>query len=136
MLNPEQAVLEANTEFYEAFAAGDVRAMGDVWARKEVVVCIHPGWQPLRGREHVMASWRAILTGGSPPVRCTDATVTVMDQMAVVVCTERLPDARLAATNIFVLEEGLWKMVHHHASAYSERDVPTSEPTPPPHSLN
>lgn len=136
MLNPEQAVLEANTEFYEAFAASDVGAMADVWARKEVVVCIHPGWQALRGREQVMASWRAIFTGGSPPVRCTDAAVTLMDQMAVVVCVERLPDAKLAATNIFVLEDGLWKMVHHHAGPFAERDLPASDPTPPPHSLN
>lgn len=136
MLNPEQAVLEANTEFYEAFAAGDVRTMGDIWARKEVVVCIHPGWQSLRGREQVMASWRVIFAGGSPPVRCTDATVTLMDQIAVVVCVERLPDAKLAATNIFVLEDGLWKMVHHHAGPFAERDLPASDPTPPPHSLN
>ena len=35
---------------------------------------------------------------------------------AFVVCTERFPGVELVATNVFVREDGAWKLVHHHAS--------------------
>jgi hypothetical protein len=107
-------LLRANREFYRAFAAGDFVAMDRVWADHRELLCVHPGWDLLRGRERVMASWRGILRRPLP-VRARDEVVELLGEVAVVACIEVLPEAELAATNVFVLEQGRWRMLHHHA---------------------
>ena len=124
----EKSVLAANASFYEAFAARDLGAMEALWASRAPVVCIHPGWRPLSGRDSVLASWRAILTGPAPPaITAQDAVVHVLGETAFVVCVENLPGAQLVATNVFVLEDADWKLVHHHASANGPSDVNDDE---------
>ncbi len=117
MGNPAPALLEANAAFYAAFRTADAAAMEAVWARTRPLSCIHPGWPALHGREAVLASWRDIL-------RAVDevATVTFRDPRACaghdfgyVLCYEQVGDNLLAATNLFVVEDGAWKLVHHHA---------------------
>jgi len=116
-MGDEERVLAANAAFYDAFAAKDPAAMTAVWARRAPLACIHPGWHALRGREAVLASWRAILTGpAAPPITCADAAAHVLGDVAVVICIERIPAVELVATNVFVREDGEWRMVHHHAS--------------------
>jgi len=135
MWSPERAVLEANVSFYEAFANQDFSAMQRLWSSQTPVICIHPGWPVLHGREQVLASWRAILNEDAPPIRCEDARVVMLDQFALVTCTERILDNQLAATNGFVLEDGLWRLVHHQAGPFSPRPIPPTA-IPPKSSLN
>lgn len=132
---PERAVLEANLSFYEAFAAQDFAAMDRLWSKRHIVACIHPGWQVLHGRDQVMASWRAILEAESAAVRCEDAKAMVLDDAAFVTCVELVAASRLVATNIFVFEEGVWRMVHHQAAPFSARNLP-GEVVPPKETLN
>ena len=115
---PEEAdALAANAAFYEAFAAADLETMESLWAKKSPVACIHPGWDALRGRAKVMASWRAILSGSEgPAIRCSGATAHVLGDSAFVVCYETIEGTRLVATNTFVREKGAWRIVHHHAA--------------------
>lgn len=109
-------VLAANAVFYVAFATRDVAKMETLWAERAPVACIHPGWQPLRGRDAVLASWRDIMSNpSSPPIRCTNPVVHLVGRAALVICTERFADAELVATNVFVEEDGAWKLVHHQA---------------------
>jgi ketosteroid isomerase-like protein len=115
MTTDERAVLDANDAFYRAFAERDVDAMEALWARDVPVACIHPGWQVLNGREAVMASWRGILGGVPPAIRCSDAIARVAGRAAFVVCTETLDAGELVATNVFVHEDGAWRLAHHHA---------------------
>jgi hypothetical protein len=125
-------LLRANREFYRAFAAGDFVAMDRVWADHRELLCVHPGWDLLRGRERVMASWRGILRRPLP-VRARDEVVELLGEVAVVACIEVLPEAELAATNVFVLEQGRWRMMHHHAGLIArslelgDDDEPESE---------
>jgi len=116
-MRDEERVLAANARFYSAFAAKDADAMAAVWARRSPVACVHPGWQPLHGRDAVLASWRSILSGpGAPAISCGDAVAHVLGDTALVLCIERIPGVELIATNILIREDGEWKMVHHHAS--------------------
>jgi ketosteroid isomerase-like protein len=115
MSTDHDAVLAANEAFYRAFTARDVAAMDALWARDVPVACVHPGWQVLSGREAVMASWRAILNGVPPVIRCSAAIACMTGSSAFVVCTESIDEAELVATNVFVREEGGWKLAHHHA---------------------
>lgn len=113
----EEAVLEANNAFYEAFNAGDVASMETLWARSTRVTCIHPHGNLLAGREDVMRTWYAIL--GNPnqaKVMSAGASVTLHGDAATVLGKELVSGTPLVVTNLFVRESGHWRMVHHHAS--------------------
>ncbi len=116
-MTQETVVLFANEAFYVNFTNHDADSMDAIWSARDDVTCIHPGWQPLRGRNAVMKSWRQILKNSeTPKIRCEHAHAYIDGTMAYVLCTEILTEGQLAATNIFVLEDGVWKMVHHQAS--------------------
>lgn len=116
-MTDEDAVLTANLEFYRAFTEHDYQAMDRIWARNAPVTCIHPGWAPLGGREAVMDSWHTLLSNpDAPTVACHDEQVVFQGDVAVVLCEEALPASTLVATNLFVREEGGWRMVHHQAA--------------------
>lgn len=113
----DRAVLAANDAFYRAFAERDVDAMDEIWARRTAVVCIHPGWELLAGREVVMQSWQAIMSNpDSPAIECREAAVHNYGDVAFVICYEAVGSSVLVATNIFAMEDGAWKMVHHQAA--------------------
>lgn len=126
-------VLATNQAFYEAFRRGDADAVDALWAKLSPVACIHPGWEPLHGREQVMASFRAILRSPSPPqIHCQRPAATVLGDVAFVICAEAIDDASLVATNVFVREEGGWKLVHHQAGPVSAaRPEARQRPKPP-----
>ena len=94
-MTERDAVLAANLEFYRAFTNRDLAAMDAVWARRAMVLCIHPGWTPLAGREAVMASWRDILGHPeAPAVMCDDDQAFLYGEVAVVLCEEELQIGR------------------------------------------
>jgi len=124
------AVFLANERFYRAFSDGDFLAMSELWAQRVPVVCFHPTAPALLGREAVLESFRQILRGAPTfALRCEDAVVTVVNDTAILTCYEGAGDepAHLAATNVFVVEDGHWRLVHHHAGPLSRpirRTVP------------
>jgi ketosteroid isomerase-like protein len=112
----EEAVLAANEAFYRAFNQKDVAAMDDVWASTENVGCIHPGWNLIKGRDAVLESWRRILTNPDQPrIVIGGASVIFAGEAALVLCRELVAGSPLAATNVFVREDGEWKLVHHQS---------------------
>ena len=119
-MSDREAVLFANEAFYRAFADRDLTAMAEVWSERSAVVCIHPGWPPVQGREAVLSSWQGILGNpDSPQIQCRAAEAYISGAMAFVVCYEEIQGQYLIATNVFVREGGPWRMVHHHAGATS-----------------
>jgi ketosteroid isomerase-like protein len=126
-MDDAEAVLAANRTFYEAFAGGDMAAMGRVWAETGPVACIHPGGPALHGRELVIESWRQILGAAEPPrVRCRGAEAFLLGETAFVICYEELPGGILVATNIFARQAGTWRLMHHQAGP----TVPVAPPLP------
>jgi ketosteroid isomerase-like protein len=125
-------VLAANAAFYRAFADRDSDAMDALWARRDEVACVHPGWQALHGRDRVMESWRSILDSpDAPEISFSRPAVVAAGEMAFVICVESLQGGSLAATNVFVRESGEWRMVHHHAGPIARtRDEDGGEPPP------
>lgn len=119
-----RAALTANDDFYTAFFGGDISAMDACWSKSELVLCIHPGWQPIHGREEVIESWERILSNGPPSIRWSDGHVSIVRGLAFVTCIEWLIDGTLMATNVFIWEDGGWKLVHHHAGPLSDDALP------------
>lgn len=130
-----QAVLGANTSFYQAIEGGDLGLMSAMWADSDDVVCVHPGSRVVRGRGRVLRSW-AVVMAATPYIQffLTDATVAVFTDAAVVSCTENVltgvdsPEGdlpafaggRAVATNVFVRTSVGWRLVAHHASPVLE----------------
>ena len=116
-MSEEDDVRAANQAFYDAFSTKDLAKMDRLWARNRDVAVIHPGWAALHGREAVMDSWRGIIEGPAPPeILCDEPHVYLIGSSAFVICTEHLPGGDLVATNVFVPEDGEWRLVHHQAS--------------------
>jgi ketosteroid isomerase-like protein len=122
-----RAALAANAAFYAAFAAGDAEAMEGLWATTSPVICVHPGTTALHGRDAVMQSWQEILAS-PPPIRHDSAQVAVVRGLAIVTCLEHIDDDALCATNVFLWEDGAWRLAHHQASGIhpSNLDVTSS----------
>lgn len=131
-MSDEAAVLFVNEAFYAAFAARDVQAMEALWATLAPVTCIHPGWRPLVGREPVMESWRAIMTHPhAPAIACRNPAAFVHGAFAYVVCYERVNGSVLVATNVFVREDGSWRLTHHQAGPAPEPPAESADEVKP-----
>jgi hypothetical protein len=121
-MTDQDAVLAANLEFYRAFTARDVAGMEALWARDVPVACLHPGWAALTDRGAIIASWSAILTSpDAPRIACFDERVLLYGDTALVLCEEELAGGTLAASNLFVRENGVWRIVHHQAGQIVRR---------------
>ncbi len=117
VMSEKQAVLAANEAFYAAFRAADFEAMERLWSRRRDVSVFHPNWPGINTRDAVMESWYRILIAGNPPhVSALDATAIVTKKSGLVICEENLGGTHLIATNVFVLEDGQWRMTNHQAS--------------------
>jgi ketosteroid isomerase-like protein len=120
--SPDAEILRANTAFYTAFTRGDAQAMEALWAARAPITCFHPGATLLRGHDAVLGAWREILASPLPfEMRCHFAEVQRFGELAIVTCYEGNGDhaPHLAATNVFVHEDGAWRMSHHHAGPLS-----------------
>jgi ketosteroid isomerase-like protein len=115
-------VLAANEAFYAAFEQRDLDAMSNVWDHADHVVCTHPGWMPRRGWGAVAASWFALFTNGQNlQFILTDQQASVVGDLGWVSCIENIlgdgmSGGSVAALNLFVREQGTWKLVAHHGS--------------------
>ncbi|MEM7307949.1 MAG: nuclear transport factor 2 family protein [Planctomycetota bacterium] len=123
-------VAAANRSFYRAFEALDAEAMRDVWLDDPSIKCVHPGGEMLVGVELVHAAWEAIFRSTEGiAFEIADLAIDVQGEAAWVTALERIrsagqPEAAFseaAATNVFVLREGRWRMVLHHASPVTRR---------------
>lgn len=137
VLSDEDAVLSANLEFYRAFNDRDTKAMDALWAKTAPVLCVHPGWTALAGRDLVIRSWRDILANpDAPHIMCHDDRAFLYGDLAIVQCEEELDSGHLAVTNMFVREAGMWRMIHHQASQIVTRgrhDERRRRPSPTRH---
>lgn len=114
------ALVFANEAFYQAFTDRDIDAMEALWAPTDSVTCIHPGWGALSGREEVLESWAAIIANPeSPPIRSLAPHAVTHGDTGYVICFEEIAGQFLIATNVFIRDGRLWKMVHHQAGPTS-----------------
>jgi ketosteroid isomerase-like protein len=128
MINENKAE-SANATFYEAFNKRDIEAMKNIWGKDPSATCVHPGWPPLKGFEPILNSWEGIFkNSGNMEVKVSDVQVMASNAIAWVSCVEKLYTisesgvlaSNIFSTNLFYLEDDIWKMVMHHASPVPE----------------
>lgn len=114
----EAAVVAANEAFYRAFAARDLAAMDALWARATAVATVHPLGELVLGREWVMETWQLIFEDPNQPrVVMGDARAALMgSDAAYVTCREYAGGGAMVSTNMYVREDGAWRIAHHHSS--------------------
>jgi len=134
---PERtAVLFANEAFYAPFATSDYEAMTNLWARQAQVLCTHPGWTVISGRDAVLKSWHSIFENSEgEQLQCRNAEAHIYGETALVTCYEVIDGNALAVTNVFVNEGGRWLIVHHHAGPTATAPPP-SKPAGSPNSVH
>jgi ketosteroid isomerase-like protein len=133
-VSADDEVRAANGAFYAAFEARNLDTMAEVWEHSDRVTVTHPGWPTLAGWARVAGSWQAIFAN-TPFIQfvLTDERVLLDGNVALVTLDENilqaagspegdatdtgeLSGARVAATNVFVHDQGSWRLVHHHGS--------------------
>lgn len=119
-------LLAANAAFYKALAAGDLAEMDALWSREAGVAVIHPGWPAITGRTAVMESWRGIFTGGRQDIAPISPEAYQFGDSGFVIVYEGTAGIYLVASNLFVREDGAWRMVHHQSGP-----IPAPEPDTP-----
>ena len=134
-MSDQEAIVNANREFYRAFQSLDVENMEKVWLKDRQIVCIHPGWRKLSGWGPVMESWERIFENVfEMRFELGDVDVVMSGDLAVVVVEENLTQrgydgtshTQVLATNVFERVGSAWFLVMHHGSPVME--PPGSEP--------
>ena len=121
-------ITAVNAALYEALESADVDRMAQVWddVAPDALVCVHPGWPMLRGRDHVLRSWSAVMAGTDYiQFFLTDVQICVNGDAAVVTCTENVltevtesgqAGNIVVATNVLVRRDDGWRVQVHHGS--------------------
>lgn len=128
----EAGVRAASDRFYDAIERmtnGDADPMSAVWSHRDDVTTMHP----IGGREvgwaKVEEPWRAFAElAEDGTVSRTDQLIRVVGDLAYELVTEQVSlsfaghpvETEHRATNVYRLEDGDWKVVHHHTDLSDE----------------
>ena len=123
---------ETEAQFYEAMQRGDLDAMMAIWSDDDEVVCVHPGGPRVIGPSAIRATFDAIFSNGAVPVQPHKRHAVVTAHCAMhnvvervdMVTDEGVQTAFVLATNVYIRTEHGWRMVAHHASPGSPRELP------------
>jgi len=124
-------VLEANAAYYAAFGPRDVAMAMRCWSTHDDTLCIGPMGSPALGYEAIERFHHesfAVMEGTRFAVEVLHARYD--DPLATVTCAEWITKEggagethHLMATNVFILEDVGWRLIHHHVSWRSAAGV-------------
>lgn len=121
----EVQLIESNQKFYQALRTCSIRSMEEIWLHTDEVVCIHPGWMPLKGWAQIRESWSRIFQN-THMHQVTTQVVEIQIHGAIgwLTCIEQIgvyhgDRAHVAfalSTNIYQHIGNAWKLILHHGS--------------------
>jgi ketosteroid isomerase-like protein len=132
---PPQALLgspdEIESQFYEALQRGDIDRLMAVWSDDDDIVCVHPGGPRLIGAASIRGSFETIFANGAIDAQPEKVRRVVSHSSAVHNVLERVqvmgsdgPQAAwVIATNVYLKSAQGWRLVCHHASPGTPREV-------------
>jgi ketosteroid isomerase-like protein len=122
---------EVEQQFYEALQRGDIEQLMAVWSDDDDIVCVHPGGPRVVGPGAIRATFDGMFASGSIDARPDKvrrlhshgcAVHSVLEQIRVMTA-EGPQMAWVIATNVYVQSPLGWRLVAHHASPGSPREV-------------
>jgi ketosteroid isomerase-like protein len=122
---------EIELQFYEALQRADLDRLMHVWSDDEEISCVHPSGPRVVGAAAIRATFEAIFTAGAINVRPEKvrrfqthacAVHSVLEHIQAP-APEGAQSAWVVATNVYVLGAQGWRLVSHHASPGSPREV-------------
>ena len=122
---------EIESAFYEALQMGDVEKLMACWADEDDIVCVHPGGARLLGAGSIRAAFDMMFTNGSIQVKAEkvhrvdslDASVHSVLERSEVLTEDGPRHAYVIATNVYQRTPLGWRMVAHHASPGTPREM-------------
>jgi ketosteroid isomerase-like protein len=118
-------------QFYEALQQADIDKLMAVWSDEDEIACIHPGGPRLVGAAAIRTAFDAMFANGRVDacvervrrVQMNGASVHHVLERVQVPTDEGARTAWVLATNVYLKTEQGWRMVLHHASPGSVRDM-------------
>ena len=124
--------------FYDALQSGDIEKLMACWGDEDDIVCVHPGGARLVGPAAIRATFDAMFSNGT--IRAQPIKVRKVEAMSasvhsvlerIEVLTEEGPrHAYVIATNVYHKTAQGWRMVAHHASPGTPREMQEVSETP------
>ena len=124
--------------FYDALQSGDIEKLMACWGDDDDIVCVHPGGARLVGPAAIRATFDAMFSNGT--IRAQAIKVRKVETMSasvhsvlerIEVLTEEGPrHAYVIATNVYHKTAQGWRMVAHHASPGTAREMQEVSETP------
>ncbi|MEP7298238.1 MAG: nuclear transport factor 2 family protein [Burkholderiales bacterium] len=118
-------------QFYEALQHGDIERLMAAWSDDEEISCVHPGGPRVVGAGAIRAAFESIFANGAVNARPEKvrrlqtnscAVHSVLEHIQVM--TDQGPhSAWVVATNVYLKTAQGWRLVSHHASPGSPREV-------------
>jgi len=136
MARPKPAAPLASPEdieqqFYEALQHGDIERLMAVWSDDEEISCVHPGGPRVVGAGAIRAAFESIFANGAVDAHpekvrrlqtLSCAVHSVLERIHMMT-TEGPHAAWVVATNVYLKGAQGWRLVSHHASPGSPREV-------------
>jgi uncharacterized protein (TIGR02246 family) len=118
-------------QFYEALQAGDIQKLMSVWSDDDDIVCVLPGGPRVVGPHAIRASFEAVFANGGVPVQLERVRRLVHGGAAVhhllvrvdLNTGEGTQTAWVIATNVYLKTGQGWRLVAHHASPGTDREL-------------
>ncbi len=130
---------DMETAFYEALQSGDIEKLMACWADEDDIVCVHPGGPRMVGAAAIRSAFEAMFANGT--IRAHPEKVRKVESMGaslhsvlerIEVMTEDGPrHAYVIATNVYHKTAQGWRLVAHHASPGTPREMQEISDSPP-----
>jgi ketosteroid isomerase-like protein len=122
---------EIEAQFYDALREGDIDKLMSCWADEDEISCVHPGGSRVLGAGAIRAAFDAMFGNGT--IRATPLRVRKIEALSssvhsviekIEVMTAEGPrEAYVIATNVYHKTAQGWRMVAHHASPGTAREM-------------
>ena len=125
------SVDDIEAAFYEALQAGDIEKLMGCWADEDDIVCVHPGGPRIVGAGAIRSSFDGMFSNGAilarpERVHKVDSLASAVHNLLerIEVMTPEGPrQAYVIATNVYHKTAQGWRLVAHHASPGTLREM-------------
>ena len=122
---------EIEHQCYEALQQGDIEKLMSAWSDDDDIACVHPGGTRVIGAAAIRSSFESIFANGAINAHPEKVHRVLSHSSAVHSVLERVEvmskdgphSAWVIATNVYLKTAQGWRLVAHHASPGTPREV-------------